>query len=433
MKMIDLISKKRNGETHTKEEIQYLINGIKNSEIPDYQISAWLMAVCFQGMDFDECAALTEEMAKSGDILDLSVLGNYVIDKHSTGGVGDKITLILIPLLAAAGIPVAKLSGRGLGFTGGTIDKLESIPGFNTSISEDMFIEQIKDIGVAIAGQTAQLAPADGKLYALRDVTSTVDCLPLIASSVVSKKIASGANVIVLDVKFGNGSFVKTKEEAEELSNIMVGIGKKLGRSITAVITSMEQPLGFAIGNSVEVKESIDVLQGGGPSDVRELTLYLSAIALMHAKKVSTIKEGKEKLAKHLDDGSAFVKFKELVKAQGGNTKSLENVELLPTAKYSIEVQSNKSGYVSKLCAIEVAKACKLLGAGRDKKEDSIDFSVGVLLDKKIGDKVEEGEILGTIKANCLELAEQACVLLFDAFEITDIIVEPELIYKIIE
>ncbi|MFA6990062.1 MAG: thymidine phosphorylase [Candidatus Gastranaerophilaceae bacterium] len=433
MRMIDIIAKKRNGETHTKEEISFLIKGITNGEIPDYQLSAWLMAVCFSGMDFEECSILTEEMAKSGDILDLSSIGDYVLDKHSTGGVGDKITLILIPLLAAAGMPVAKLSGRGLGHTGGTIDKLEAIPGFNANLSLDSFISQIKTIKAAIAGQTAKLAPADGKLYALRDVTATVDCLPLIASSVVSKKIASGANVIVLDVKYGNGAFVKTIEEAEKLSEIMVGIGKNLNRSITAVITSMDQPLGFAIGNSLEVIESVNVLKNQGADDLTELTLCLGAILLLNSKNVSSIEEGKKKLEKHIIDGSALEKLKEIIKTQNGDESVIDDTSKLATAKIAHKVLSPEEGYIKSLCAVDIAKACKILGAGRDKKEDKIDYSVGIILNKKVADKVEKGELLLTIYANDEKLVKEAEKLVNNAFTFSkEKIEKPVLIHKII-
>jgi len=433
MKMIDLITKKRNGEVHTAEEIKYIIDGVKSGTIPDYQISAWLMAVYFNGMNFEESAILTEAMAKSGDMLDLSDIGDCIIDKHSTGGVGDKITLILIPLLAAAGVPVAKLSGRGLGHTGGTIDKLESIPGFNTSLDMKDFINQVKEIGAAIAGQTAKLTPADGKLYALRDVTCTVDCMPLIASSVVSKKVASGANIIVLDVKYGNGAFVKTPEDAELLSKIMVEIGKRLNRSITAVITSMDQPLGYAIGNSLEVIESINTLKNQGPKDVTELSLHLGAISLLKAGKCSSIEEGTSMLQKLLENGKAFEKLKEIVKCQGGMVEAIDDIALLPQAEFVVDFVSTQNGYVKTLDALKVAQACKLLGAGREKKEDSIDYSVGVVLNKKIGDCVEQGEVIARIHANSKALAQQALENLEKAYIIdNNPCCVPNLIHKVI-
>jgi len=427
MKTTDIISKKKQGLAHTKAEIQFLINGILDKSIADYQVSAWLMAVCLKGMDLNETAYLTEAMAKSGDTLDLSKFGKYTVDKHSTGGVGDKITIILIPLLAQAGLPVAKLSGRSLGHTGGTIDKLEAIPGFNTDLPIEKFLEQVEKIGVAIASQTLELAPADGKLYALRDVTATVDNMSLIASSVVSKKIAAGANIIVLDVKYGSGAFIKTKEHAEELSIMMTEIAKRLGRKLICAITSMEEPLGFAIGNSLEVQESIDVLKGGGPCDTKELTLRLGAIAMIEAKKASSEAEAKAILENYMKDGSAYQKFEQLVEAQGGSLKNG-----LPKAKFQIEIKSEKVGFVKVADAMTLAKAAKLLGAGRDKKEDAIDYSVGIVLSKKIGDKVEAGEVLATLHSN-FEQVSDIEKMVQNAYEISEKPVQKEpLIYKIV-
>lgn len=427
MKITEIINNKKLGKIHTKEEIDFLISGILDESIADYQISAWLMAVYFQGLNIDETAFLTEAMAKSGDILDLSKLGEFVVDKHSTGGVGDKITLILIPLLAQAGLPVAKLSGRSLGHTGGTIDKLESISGFKTDLPIEKFLEQVQEIGVAIAGQTLKFAPADGKLYALRDVTATVDCMGLIASSVVSKKIASGANIIILDVKYGSGAFIKTKEKAEELSSMMSKIASKLGRKLICAITSMEEPLGCAIGNCLEVQEAIDVLKGGGPKDTRELTLRLGAIAMVEAKKASSLKEATEILEKLLENGLAYQKFEQLVKAQCGDLS-----QGLPKAKCCIEIKAAESGFIKTADALTLAKAAKLLGAGRDKKDDVIDYSVGIILNKKIGDAVEEGEILATLHANC-ETVDEIKTLVKSAYEISPVAIEKEpLIYKII-
>ncbi|MDD3420024.1 MAG: thymidine phosphorylase [Candidatus Gastranaerophilales bacterium] len=427
MKITDLISKKKHGLEHSKEEIDFLIRGILSNSIPDYQLSAWLMAVYFRGLNTDETTYLTYAMANSGDVLDLSEFGENTVDKHSTGGVGDKITLILLPLLAQAGLPVAKLSGRSLGHTGGTIDKLDSIQGFDTSLPINKFLEQVKKIGVAIAGQTVELAPADGKLYAMRDVTATVDSMGLIASSVVSKKIAAGAKIIILDVKYGSGAFIKTKEEALELSMLMKEVAKRLGRNLICAITSMEEPLGLAIGNSLEIQEAIDTLLGKGPKDTTELTLHLGAIALTEAKKAKSAKEAYELLEKSLNDGSAYRKFEELIKAQGGN---LDNG--LPKAKYQIPVTAKKSGYIKNADALTIAKAAKSLGAGRDRKEDPIDYSVGVVLNKKTGDKIDQGEILATLHSNTQntqEIAEQICT----AFEISNEKPEKEpLIYKII-
>lgn len=427
MKATDIISKKKQGLAHTKEEINFLINGVLDKSIADYQISAWLMAVCLKGMDLDETAYLTEAMAKSGDMLDLSEFGEHTVDKHSTGGVGDKITIILIPLLAQAGLPVAKLSGRSLGHTGGTIDKLEAIPGFNTDLPIEKFLSQVREIGVALAGQTLELAPADGKLYALRDVTATVDNMSLIASSVVSKKIAAGANIIVLDVKYGSGAFIKTKEHAEELSIMMTEIAKRLGKKLICAITSMEEPLGLAIGNSLEIQESIDVLKGEGPWDTKELTLRLGAIAMVEAKKASTEAEAKAILENYMKDGSAYQKFEQLVEAQGGTLKNG-----LPKAKYQIEVKAEKSGFVKVADALALAMAAKLLGAGRDKKEDAIDYSVGIILNKKIGDKVEVGEVLATLHSNS-EQVSNIEKMVKDAYEISETQVQKEpLIYKIV-
>lgn len=427
MKITELINRKKYGQEHTKEEINFIIDGVMNESIADYQLSAWLMAVYFQGMTTTETSYLTEAIVKSGDILDLSELGEFIVDKHSTGGVGDKITLALIPLLAAAGLPVAKLSGRSLGHTGGTIDKLESIKGFNTALPIDKFISQVKDIGVAIGAQTLKLAPADGKLYALRDVTSTVDSMPLIASSVVSKKIAAGANIIVLDVKYGSGAFIKTKKEAEKLSKIMSSVAEKLGRKIVCVITSMEQPLGKAVGNALEVQEAIDILQGKGPEDTKELTLYLGAISMVEAKIAQNIDEAKIILQKHIDNGSAYAKLEELIKEQNGDLQAG-----LPQAKHRIKITAQKDGYISKCEAIEIAKAAKLLGAGRDRKEDPIDYSVGITLNKKLSDKVSSGEILATLHSNT-PTNDEAQNMVENAFDISDNKIEIEsLIYKTI-
>lgn len=434
MRMVDLITKKRSGNAHTQEEIDFIVNGIKDEAIPDNQIAAWLMAICFQGMTFDECAYLTKAMAFSGDVLDLSSIGKYVIDKHSTGGVGDKTTLIIAPLLASAGLPVAKLSGRGLGYTGGTIDKLESIPGFNPGLELDDFINQVKTIGTAVVSQTAHLAPVDGKIYALRDVTGTVDSIPLIASSVVSKKIASGANVIILDVKCGSGAFMKTIEEAEELSKVMVEVGKKLDRHISAVITSMEHPLGNAIGNTVEVVESIKTLQCKGPEDLTELCLYLAGLAMVKAQKAKNLDEAKSILRKHLEDGSAFNKFKEMVAAQGGDVSFIEDPDKLAIPAIIHDYKSENEGYISKIDALSIAKASKILGAGRAKKGDKVDHAVGVVLTHKIGDFVKKGETLAKVYSNSKDLIPESEGYLKQGFEFSASVPEsPVLVHKIIE
>lgn len=430
---VDLIYKKRLGKEHTKEEIQQIVDGVSSGEMPDYQISAWLMAICIKGMSIDETAYLTEAMVKSGDIIDLSSLGDYVIDKHSTGGVGDKTTLVLTPMLASVGIPIAKLSGRGLGHTGGTIDKLEAIPGFNTSVPTDEFLKQIQEIGIAIGGQTATLAPADKTLYALRDVTATVDSIPLIAASVVSKKVASGSNVIILDVKYGTGAFMSNVEEAIELSKTMVEVGDRLGKHITCVVTSMEQPLGQAVGHSLEVIESVETLKHNGPEDLTELCLTLGAVALTKSKVVKDIAEGRKLLEANLDNGKAFKKFEELVKAQGGDVSALSDYSKFKQANIKYEYKAKISGNVSKCDALSVAKGCKVLGAGRDKKDEPINMAVGVVVKKKVSDAVKTGDVLAEIYADSEDKLKQAIEYLDQAYVITDQHVEkPLLINKML-
>lgn len=436
MRIVDLIDKKKRDGAHSKEEIDFLIKSLMEGSASDYQISAWLMAVYFNGMSEDETVLLTDALICSGDTIDLKEFGKSVVDKHSTGGVGDKVTLTLIPLLAACGVPVAKLSGKGLGHTGGTIDKLESIPGFCTNLSIEQIIEQVKKINVAIASQTQKLTPADGKLYALRDVTATVDSMPLIASSVVSKKIASGADNIILDVKYGSGAFVKTPEEAVELSKLMVNIGKKLSKSITAVVTSMEEPLGRAIGNSLEIIEAIEFLKGDSGKcgdDLSELTYDFAAIALVQVGKFDDIEKAKEYLKSVIDSGKALDKFKELICAQSGNPACADDYTKFKQAKYKVEVKSTKEGYVSKIDAYKIAYACKILGAGRERKTDEIDYSVGLYLDKKSGEFCKVGETLYTIYSNDEEKTKLAQCLCNEAFEFSaQKPVEIKLIYKII-
>ena len=430
---VDLIYKKRFGEEHTKEEIQQIVDGVSSGEMPDYQISAWLMAICIKGMSIDETAYLTEAMVKSGDIIDLSSLGEYVIDKHSTGGVGDKTTLVLTPMLASAGIPIAKLSGRGLGHTGGTIDKLEAIPGFNTSVPTDDFLKQIREIGIAIGGQTATLAPADKTLYALRDVTATVDSIPLIAASVVSKKVASGSNVIILDVKYGTGAFMSTVDEAIELSQTMVEVGDRLGKHITCVVTSMEQPLGQAVGHSLEVIESVETLKHNGPEDLTELCLTLGAVALTKSKIVKDIEEGKKLLTANLDNGKALKKFEDLVKAQGGDVSVLSDYSKYKQAKIKYEYKAKKSGNVAKCDALSVAKGCKVLGAGRDKKDEPINMAVGVVVKKKVSDTVNAGDVLAEVYADSEGQLKQTIEYLDKAYVITDQpVAKPVLISKML-
>lgn len=421
MRIVDLIEKKKQKKAHSKEEINFLIDSLMNGTAPDYQISAWLMAVYFNGLTEQETAWLTEAMIKSGEVIDFGELTDSIVDKHSTGGVGDKVTITLIPVLAAAGVPVAKLSGKGLGHTGGTIDKLESIPGFNTKLSIEELIKQVKRINVAIASQTQNLTPADGKLYSLRDVTATVDSMPLIASSVVSKKIASGAKNIILDVKYGSGAFMKTPEDAVELSRLMVNIGKILNKSITAVITSMEEPLGRAVGNSLEIIESIEFLKGKiKTGDIADLTYSFAAIALTQLGMFETKNEAIEHLRKVVESGQALQKFKELIEAQGGNPEIVNNYDLFALPAYKIECNSPKSGYVQNIDAYKIAYACKILGAGRDKKTDPIDYSVGIFLNKKSGEGVNKGDILYTIYSNDSEKTKIAQKYCDESFTISE-------------
>lgn len=434
MRIVDLIEKKKQGQVLSKEEINFLINSLMDETAPDYQISAWLMAVYFKGLTEEETAYLTEAMINSGEVIDFGDLTGSIVDKHSTGGVGDKVTITLIPLLAAAGVPVAKLSGKGLGHTGGTIDKLESIPGFNTKLSIEELIAQVKKINVAIASQTQNLTPADGKLYALRDVTATVDSMPLIASSVVSKKIASGAKNIILDVKYGSGAFMKTPEDAVELSRLMVNIGKILNKSITAVITSMEEPLGRAVGNSLEIIESIEFLKGNiTTGDVADLTYSFAAIALVQLGMFKDKNAAKSYLKELVHEGKALAKLRELISAQGGNPAVVDNYDLFDLPAYKVECEAKKSGYVHNIDAYKIAYACKILGAGRERKTDPIDYSVGVFLNKKSGEAVSGGETLYTIYSNDVEKTKIAQKYCDEAFDIArDKPNHMNMIYKII-
>ncbi len=413
MRAVDLIQKKKEGKTHTKEEIDFLVKNYTNGQIEDYQMSAWLMAVCFRGLTDEETAYLTQSFVESGDILDFSDISDCVADKHSTGGVGDKVTLALIPILAQLGIYTAKLSGRGLGFTGGTIDKLEAIPNFRAELTNEEFFNQIKNIKVAISSQSPNLTPADGKIYALRDVTATVDNKSLICASVVSKKIASGANSIVLDVKYGSGAFLKTPEEASELGDLMIKTGKLLNRNIDVVISSMEQPLGFAVGNSLEVIEALEFLKGNYKEDLYEITLELAYKTLLNYNKVKNKNEAKKLFDEVIENGSALNKFKEIISWQGGNIACIEDYNLFNVGKNKTEIKASKDGYIKELIALEVAHSAKLLGAGRDKKTDNIDFGAGIILNKKIGDKVSKGDIIMELYYN--DVAENK---LNDAIEI---------------
>lgn len=435
MQTIDLIYKKKCGKEFSRADIDFFINSVMDKSMPDYQISALLMAICFQGMTDGETAYLTEAMANSGDKVPQYTLPKGVLDKHSTGGVGDKITLTLIPILAAAGIPCLKLSGRGLGHTGGTIDKLESIPGFNTNQQIENMIKQVKEINASIGSQTKGLTPADGILYALRDVTGTIDNVSLIASSVISKKIASGAQNILLDVKCGKGAFMKTPEEAKKLAQLMVNIGKHLGRKVIAVITSMDEPLGRAVGNSLEVIEACEVLKGRETDgEVYDLTYEFATLALMHYGICSNKTFAKQYIDKLIKSGEAIGKFKQIVKAQGGNPESLGDYSLLPSAKYKIEIKSEKDGFVHNIDALKIAVGCKLLGAGREKKSDDIDLSVGIYLNKKTSEKVSKGDVLCTIFSNDETKTSECIKLCNEAYEISsDKPQSKPLIYNIVQ
>ena len=399
LRAYDLVLKKRNGSALSAAEINYLIDGYLSGTVADYQVAALAMAIYFRGMSEEELFNLTEAMVASGDTLSFGSLSETLVDKHSTGGVGDKTTLVLLPLVAAAGVPVAKLSGRGLGHTGGTIDKLESIPGFRVELSGDELMSAVKEIGLAIAGQTANLVPADKKLYALRDVTATVDILPLIAASIMSKKLAAGAKRLVLDVKAGSGAFLKEYAEAYELGRLMITIGSRAGCETAAVITGMDQPLGRAVGNALEVKEALATLKGSGPSDLKELCLELGGWMLYMAGKVNDPKQGGVILEEIISSGRALDKFREMVINQGGDIKAIDNPDLLPRAENLCQVKAACSGYVSRLDAESIGAAAVSLGAGRAAREDNIDHSVGIMLEKKIGDRVEKDENLAVIHA----------------------------------
>jgi pyrimidine-nucleoside phosphorylase len=400
MRMYDLIMKKRNGGVLENEEINFMIEGFTKGRIPDYQMSAMMMAIYFRGMNQQETLNLTMAMAHSGEVLDLSNINGLKADKHSTGGVGDKTSLVLGPMTAALGIPVAKMSGRGLGHTGGTIDKLESFEGFSVNISTEEFINNVNNIKMAIIGQTADLAPADKKLYALRDVTATVDNMSLIASSIMSKKLAAGADTIVLDVKTGSGAFMKTEEEAFALAKEMVQIGNGAGKHTVAIISDMDQPLGFAVGNALEVKEAIDTLNGEGSEDLLELCVTLGAHMLVGTKNAKTVEEAREKLYGTIKDKSALNKLAEFIKAQGGNEAPVYDTSLLPKASIIEEIKSEQEGYVDHIIADEIGIVSLILGGGRETKESEIDLAVGLVLHKKVGDSVKKGESLATIYAN---------------------------------
>ena len=419
MRMVDLIAKKRDGKELTTEEINFIIEGYTKDEIPDYQMSAFSMAIFFQDMTERERADLTMAMVHSGDTIDLSSIEGVKVDKHSTGGVGDTTTLVLAPLVAALDIPIAKMSGRGLGHTGGTIDKLEAIAGFHVEISNDEFVNLVNKDKIAVIGQSGNLTPADKKLYALRDVTATVDTIPLIASSIMSKKIAAGSDAIVLDVKTGAGAFMKSVDDAKELAHAMVSIGNNVGRKTMAVISDMSQPLGFAIGNALEVKEAIDTLQGKGPKDLEELCLALGRQMVFLANKASSLEEAEKMLQEVIRNGKALNKFKDFIANQGGDSSVVDHPEKLPQAKYQIEVPAKQDGVVAEIVADEIGTAAMLLGAGRATKDSVIDLAVGLILNKKVGDPVKTGESLVTIHAN-RENVEDVMTKIYENIRISD-------------
>ena len=431
MRMVDIIEKKRDGKELTKAEINFVVTGYTKDEIPDYQVSALAMSIFFNDMTNEEIANLTLAMAESGEMIDLSAIKGIKVDKHSTGGVGDTTTIVLAPLVAAVGVPVAKMSGRGLGHTGGTIDKLEAIPGFNVEISNEDFIEFVNRDQVAVIGQSGDLAPADKKIYALRDVTGTVDSIPLIASSIMSKKIAAGADAIVLDVTTGDGAFMKNEKDAERLARTMVQIGKLANRQTMAIISDMSQPLGLAIGNSLEIKEAIDALNGQGPEDLMEMVYVLGSQMVVLAKKAETLEEARKMLEEAIQSGAAIEKFKVMVRNQGGDASVIDHPEKLPQAKYVIDLPAKKSGVVSEMVADQLGIAAMILGAGRRTKEDQIDFSVGLMLRKKVADSVVEGETLVTIYANSPNV-EDVKAKIYESITIAETADEPVLIHQII-
>lgn len=418
MRMYDLILKKKQGKELNTEEINWMIKEFTEGRIPDYQMSAMTMAICFQGMDKRETFDLTMAMRDSGDVLDLSRIDGIKVDKHSTGGVGDKVSLVLTPIVASLGVPVAKMSGRGLGHTGGTIDKLESFSGFSTEISEEKFIDSVNTIGIAIAGQTANLAPADKKLYALRDVTATVDQMSLIASSIMSKKLASGADAIVLDVKTGNGAFMQKEEDAIALAKAMVDIGNRAGKQTVAVITDMDEPLGNAVGNALEIKEVIDALHGDGPEDLMEVVYALGTQMLLLAKRAEDEEIARNLITESIQERKALKKFAEFIENQGGNREEILHPDMLPKARYVIPVLAEEEGYIERILAQDIGIACMTLGGGRENKESTIDHGVGIILTKKISDTVKKGETLALIHANSKEKAVLASGLVKNAYQI---------------
>src|ERR1700693_1922115 len=419
MRTVDLIHRKRDGEELSPEEIAALVDGYNRNEIPDYQMSAFLMAVFHSGMTDREVSAATECMVRSGETVDLSAIPGIKVDKHSTGGVGDKTSLIVAPLAAAAGVIVPMMSGRALGHTGGTLDKLESIPGFRTNLTAEEFQKQLAELGLCFIGQTERLAPADRKLYALRDVTATVESIPLISSSIMSKKLAEGVDALVLDVKVGSGAFMKKQVEARRLAQTMVGIGRRMDKKVQALITDMNQPLGYAVGNALEIMEASQTLQNAGPADLTKLCLELAARMIFLGKKSESLEEARRLAEQHLVDGSAYRKFKDVVAAQGGNPQALDKFELLPNATGMREITSPRAGYVSTIFAEDIGVASNMIGAGRDKKEDTIDPAVGIILEVKQGEKVDAGSVLCRLYYTKEERVDEAAEMVEDAFRIS--------------
>src|ERR1022692_3952351 len=419
MRTVDLIQRKRGGEELAPEEVEFLVNGYTSGDIPDYQMSAFLMAVYFKGMSDREVSRLTECMLHSGDTVDLSGVPGVKVDKHSTGGVGDKTSFIVAPLAAAAGVVVRMMSGRALGHTGGKLDKLESIPGFRTNLTAEEFQKQLAEMGLCFIGQTEELAPADRKLYALRDVTATVESIPLISSSIMSKKLAEGVDALVLDVKVGSGAFMKKQVDARRLAQTMVGIGRRMDKKVQALITNMSQPLGYAVGNALEVMEASQTLQNAGPADLTKLSLELAARMIFVAKIAPSLEEARRLAEKNLVDGSGYRKLKQAVAAQGGNAQALDRFELLPNATGMREVVSPRGGYVSVINAQDIGSASNMIGAGRDRKEDAVDPAVGVILEVKVGEKVEAGSVLCRLYYTKEDRVEEAAGMVEDAFRIS--------------
>lgn len=432
MRMVDVIDHKRNGGELTNAEIKFFVDGVVDGSIPDYQTSALLMAIYFNGMADGEQAELAMQMLRSGDQLDLSDIPGIKVDKHSTGGVGDKTSLPLAPMIAALGIPIPMISGRGLGHTGGTLDKLEAIPGFKVELSEDQFKQQVKDIHLAIVGATGNIAPADKKIYALRDVTDTVDSIPLIAGSIMSKKIASGTDALVLDVKTGSGAFMKTENQARNLAKALVSIGQNAGMDCMALISDMNQPLGRMIGNALEIQETIDILKGNGPADITDLVLTLGSQMVVLAKKAQTLAEAREMLETVVANGKALESFRQMVVAQGGDGKVVDDPTIMPQAKYKVDLPAKTSGVVAKMTADEIGIASMLLGGGRQTKDDQLDYAVGIELHKKVGDPVQKGEPLLTIYANREDI-DNVKTLLYDNIEIADSAEPITLIHEIVK